>query len=165
MASKERKMTRLTTLFALGLAVAPVSLHAQDSANAKKERRQLEVVLSLDRRAAFDRILATYAAQEIPIASASPEGGLVVGGPVEISHFGALKDNAFFRATIIGGDSTTRVFLSATFASNSDAAWRGAATGVGSQAQEEVVTSKNKGDKRKVWKRLEELAGHLRTGS
>ncbi len=158
-------MIRLTVIFVLGLSIVHVPVCAQDSANAKKERRQLELVLALDRRAAFDRILATFAAQEIPIASASPDGGVIVGGPVEISHFGALKDNAFFRATVIGADSTTRVFLSATFVSNSDAAWRGAATGAGSQAQEEVVTSKNKGDKGKVWKRLEALAEHVRTGS
>jgi hypothetical protein len=90
---------------------------------------------------------------------------VIVGGPVEITHFGNFKDNAFFRATVVGADSTARVFLSATFVSASDAGWRSAASGLNIQPQEEVVTSKNKGDKGKVWKRLEELAGHIRTGS
>ena len=156
---------RLIPLIALTVAIPVGLLHAQDSTNMNKERRQIEVRLTLDSRAAFHRVLATFAAQEIPVSSANQEGGVLVGGPVEISHFGALKDNAFFRATLVAMDSTTRVYLSASFVSNSDAAWRGAATGVGSQAQEEVVTSKNKGDKGKVWKRLEALADHIRTGS
>ena len=159
-------MMRLVSLLTLSLVVLLAPLRAQDSANPNRERRQLEVNLTLARRAAFDRVLATFTAEEIPIANANSEGGVVVAGPVEISHFGALKDNAFFRATLIAIDSaTTRVYLSATFVSNSDAAWRGAATGVGSQAQEEVVTSKNKGDKGKVWKRVQLLADRIKTGA
>jgi S1-C subfamily serine protease len=145
------------------LTLAPACASVQTTSAGYEPEPPIEVVLPVDRAAAFDQVLAAFDAAGLTVSQADRDGGVISAGPVPADivtgQFGpavaTLQPFVTYRASLVPAPEGAKVVLSLWSSTRENGAAATPEVQVGAGCRTHASCSK-------YWAHLEQVAATLR---